>query len=140
MRTSARAVIIQNGKLLTMFRHREKDGKVKEYYVIPGGGREEGEKLEDTVKRELQEEMNVEIKVLGYLGKREDDETCAHYFHCQIINGTPILGGEELDRMNKANFYEPRFVSISEIDSLDMNGKEFVKMAMKNKYVEQIEK
>ena len=42
--------------------------------------------------------------------------------------------------MNKANFYEPRFVSISEIDSLDMNGKEFVKMAMKNKYVEQIEK
>lgn len=140
MRTSARAIIIQNGELLTMFRHREKDGKVKEYYVIPGGGREEGEKLEDTVKRELQEEMNVEIKVLGYLGKREDDETCANYFHCQIINGTPILGGEELDRMNKANFYEPRFVSISEIDSLDMNGKEFVKMAMKNKYVEQIEK
>lgn len=140
MRTSARAIIIQNGELLTMFRHREKDGKVKEYYVIPGGGREEGEKLEDTVKRELQEEMNVEIKVLGYLGKREDDETFAHYFHCQIINGTPILGGEELDRMNKANFYEPRFVSISEIDSLDMNGKEFVKMAMKNKYIEQIEK
>lgn len=140
MRTSARAIIIQNGELLTMFRHREKDGKVKEYYVIPGGGREEGEKLEDAVKRELQEEMNVEIKVLGYLGKREDDETCAHYFHCQIINGTPILGGEELDRMNKANFYEPRFVSISEIDSLDMNGKEFVKMAMKNKYIEQIEK
>ena len=140
MRTSARAIIIQNGELLTMFRHREKDGKVKEYYVIPGGGREEGEKLEDTVKRELQEEMNVEIKVLGYLGKREDDETCAHYFHCQIINGTPILGGEELDLMNKANFYEPRFVSISEIDSLDMNGKEFVKMAMKNKYIEQIEK
>lgn len=140
MRTSARAIIIQNGELLTMFRHREKDGKVKEYYVIPGGGREEGEKLEDTVKRELQEEMNVEIKVLGYLGKREDDETCAHYFHCQIINGTPILGGEELDRMNKANFYEPRFVSISEIDSLDMNGKEFVKRAMKNKYIEQIEK
>lgn len=136
MRTSARAIIIQNGELLTMFRHREKDGKVKEYYVIPGGGREEGEKLEDTVKRELQEEMNVEIKVLGYLGKREDDETCAHYFHCQIINGTPILGGEEL----KANFYEPRFVTISEIDSLDMNGKEFVKMAMKNKYIEQIEK
>lgn len=140
MRTSARAVIIQNGELLTMFRHREKDGKVKEYYVIPGGGREEGEKLEDTVKRELQEEMNVEIKVLGYLGKREDDETCAHYFHCQIINGVPILGGEELDRMNKANFYEPRFVPLSEVESLDMNGKEFVKMAMKNKYIEQIEK
>lgn len=140
MRTSARAIIIQNGELLTMFRHREKDGKVKEYYVIPGGGREEGEKLEDTVKRELQEEMNVEIKVLGYLGKREDDETCAHYFHCQIINGTPILGGEELDRMSNANYYEPRFVSLSDLEKLDMNGKEFVKMATENKHVKQIEK
>lgn len=42
MRTSARAVIVENGKLLTMFRHKEKEGKVKEYYVIPGGGRDEG--------------------------------------------------------------------------------------------------
>lgn len=140
MRTSARAVIVENGKLLTMFRHKEKEGKVKEYYVIPGGGRDEGEKLEDTVRRELKEEMNVEIKVLGYLGKREDDETCAHYFHCEIVKGVPILGGEELDRMSNANYYEPRFVSLSDLEKLDMNGKEFVKMATENKHVKQIEK
>lgn len=84
--------------------------------------------------------MDVEIKVLGYLGKREYDETCAHYFHCGIVKGVPTLGGEELDRMSNANYYEPRFVSLSDLEKLDMNGKEFVKMATENKHVKQIEK
>lgn len=140
MRTSARAVIVENGKLLTMFRHKEKDGKIKEYYVIPGGGQDVGEALEDTVKRELKEEMNVDIKVLRYLGKREDDETCAHYFHCEILSGVPTLGGEELDRMSNANYYEPRFVHLSDIEKLDMNGKEFVEMVTQNINAKQTEK
>ena len=69
MRIGARAVIIENGKVLTMFRRRIKNGEVREYYVIPGGGQDAGETLEDTVKRELQEEMNVNIEVLTYLGQ-----------------------------------------------------------------------
>ena len=46
MRVSSRAVIIKDGKLLTMFRRRIKDGKTIEYYVIPGGGQDKGETLE----------------------------------------------------------------------------------------------
>ena len=46
-RISSRAIIIEDGKLLTMFRRKtKKDGSVKEYYVIPGGGLEENETLE----------------------------------------------------------------------------------------------
>ena len=45
MRTSARAIIFIDGKLLTMFRRKRKDNIVKEYYVIPGGGQNEGEAL-----------------------------------------------------------------------------------------------
>ena len=45
-RVSSRAIIIDDNKLLTMFRRKIKsDGTVKEYYVIPGGGLEEGETL-----------------------------------------------------------------------------------------------
>jgi len=43
MRASSRAVVIEDGKLLTMFRRKIKDNNVKEYYVIPGGGIDEGE-------------------------------------------------------------------------------------------------
>ena len=53
MRISSRAVIVENDKVLTMFRRKIKDGKVKEYYVIPGGGQDDGEALEETVIREL---------------------------------------------------------------------------------------
>ena len=39
-RVSSRAIIIENDKILVMFRRKIKEGKVKEYYVIPGGGKE----------------------------------------------------------------------------------------------------
>lgn len=52
-RVSARAIIIENNKLLVMFRRKIKDGVVKEYYAILGGGVEENETLEETVKREM---------------------------------------------------------------------------------------
>lgn len=135
MRISSRAVIIENGKLLTMFRRKIKDGVTKEYYVIPGGGLEDGETLEQNVVRELAEEMNVEIKVLGYLGERVDSETTAHYFHCQIINGTAHLGGEELDRMTEENYYEPTYVKIEDLKNINIYGTEFVEKALKGDYI-----
>ena len=135
MRVSSRAVIIENQKLLTMFRRKIKDGKTKEYYVLPGGGLEDGETLEQNVVRELKEEMNVDIKVLGYLGQRVDSETTAHYFHCQIINGTPHLGGEELDRMTDQNYYEPKYVEISNLKNIEIYGTEFVEKALNGDYI-----
>ena len=68
MRVSSRAIIIENGKVLVMFRRKIKDGKVKEYYVIPGGGQDEGETLEENVKRELKEELKYIGEALEYYG------------------------------------------------------------------------
>lgn len=136
MRISARAVIIQEGKVLTMFRRKVKDGITKEYYVIPGGGQDEGESLEQTVVRELKEEMNVDIKILGYLGKEVWNESTSNYFHCEIVNGTPHLGGEELDRMSQDNYYEPTFVELSSLNSLsNIVGTEFVNKARNKEYI-----
>ena len=127
-RVSSRAIIIEDNKLLTMFRRKIKnDGSVKEYYVIPGGGLEEGETLEENVIRELKEEFNVDIEVVKFLGTEEYDDTIANYFLCKIVNGTPKLGGEELERMTPQNYYEIKYIDLREIDCYDINAKDIIK-------------
>ena len=127
MRVSARAVIIEDGKILLMFRRKIKDGVVKEYYVVAGGGVEEGETLEQTVKREIKEELSVDIEILEFLGEIQYEDAIGNYFHCKIINGAPKLGGEELDRMSEENYYEPRWVDTKEIDTLDLKTASLIK-------------
>ena len=127
-RVSSRAIIIDDNKLLTMFRRKIKsDGTVKEYYVIPGGGLEEGETLEENVIRELKEEFNVDIEVVKFLGTEEYDETIANYFLCKIVSGTPQLSGEELERMTPENYYEIRYIDLNDIDNYDINAKDIIK-------------
>ena len=135
-RISSRAVIIDNGVLLSLFRRKIKDGNVKEYYVIPGGGLEENETLQENVIRELKEEFNVDIEILGYLGKEEHEKTVEHYFHCKIISGIPMLGGEELERMTKENYYEIRNIDLNDLDDIDINAKDKVNMALNKEYID----
>lgn len=93
-RVSARAIIIDQNQVLTMFRRKRKDdGSFKEYYVILGGGVEQNETLEKTCLREIKEECNVDIKILGYLGSAEHEKTIGHFFHAEIVNGEPLLNG-----------------------------------------------
>ena len=58
IRTSAKAVIIQNGKLLAI---KLNDGK-EEWYILPGGGQESEEILPQAVEREVKEETGIEVK------------------------------------------------------------------------------
>ena len=127
-RVSSRAIIIEDNKLLTMFRRKvKKDGSVKEYYVIPGGGLEENETLEENVIRELKEEFNVDIEIVKFLSTEEYEDTIANYFLCKIVNGTPKLGGEELERMTSENYYEIRYIDLKDIDNYDINAKDIIK-------------
>ena len=58
IRTSAKAVIIQNGKLLAI---KLNDGK-EEWYILPGGGQDCEEMLPQAVEREVREEAGIEVK------------------------------------------------------------------------------
>lgn len=60
-----RAVIINNGKILLC------QPLDKSYYYLPGGHLEKGERLEDSLKRELKEEAGVEIKSMQFLDLKE---------------------------------------------------------------------
>ena len=136
-RVSARAIIIENGELLAMFRRKKKDdGSFKEYYVIPGGGVEDNETFEETCVREIKEEFNVDVKILGYLGSDEKDTTVGHFFHAEIIDGVPTLGGEENDRNNPDNYYEIRRINIDMLDDFNIDAKDLIIKAKNKEYVE----
>lgn len=135
-RISSRGIIIDGDSIYAMFRRRIKDdGSVKEYYVIPGGGINEGETLEENVKREMREEFSVEVDILGYLGCDEGEDTVANFFACRIISGTPKLGGEELVRCTESNYYEVRKIKISDLDKIDILGKDMILKAYNKEYV-----
>lgn len=134
-RISSRGIIIDGDSFYAMFRRRIKDdGIVKEYYVIPGGGIDENETLEENVKRELNEEFSVDVNILGFLGTDEGEDSIANFFACEIINGVPTLGGEELERCTESNYYEIRKVKFADLEQTDIMGKEFIVKAFNKEY------
>ena len=62
----AAGVIIHNNKVLT---HKNVN---KDHYAIPGGRIEIGENSEETLKREMQEELGKEIEIKDYMATIEN--------------------------------------------------------------------
>lgn len=58
IRTSAKAVVIQDGKILAV---RLNDGE-EEWYILPGGGQDSEETLSEAVEREVREEAGIDVK------------------------------------------------------------------------------
>ena len=133
-RVSSRAIIELDNKLVVLFRRRKINGNVIEYYSLPGGGLEEGETLEESVIREVKDELSVDVKVLGYVGSSEDDKSIQHYFHAEIINGTPKLGGEELERLSDENYYEVAYLDLDNLDDYNIREKDKIRNAINKKY------
>ena len=50
----------------------------------------------------------------------ERETNIVHFFACSIVNEIPHLGGEELERCSKSNYYEIRKVKIEDLDKLDI--------------------
>lgn len=61
----AAALLFQNGKIFAAKRGASPFPYVAHKYEFPGGKIENGERGEEAVKRELKEELNMEIKVGG---------------------------------------------------------------------------
>ena len=127
MNKTARAIIINDGKVLLFFRRRIKDGKKIVYYSLPGGHLEGDETFEDAVVREVKEEMNIDVKVLDYVGVNEDKNCEERVFHCEIVGGDIKFGGEELERCSEDNYYEIRWVLIDDIDKRMLWNIDFVR-------------
>ncbi len=112
------AIIVNDGKVLLM--HRIKRGK--EYYVLPGGGVEEGETVEQALLRETREEtlLKTEIEKLIY-HHFYDDNTEQFFYLCHYISGEPKLGEANEARSmreEKDNFYCPEWHEIKNLPQI----------------------
>ncbi|MBO4940382.1 MAG: (deoxy)nucleoside triphosphate pyrophosphohydrolase [Clostridia bacterium] len=61
----AAALLFENGKIFATKRGDSPYSYVAHKYEFPGGKIEEGERGEDAVKRELKEELDMDVKVVG---------------------------------------------------------------------------
>jgi 8-oxo-dGTP diphosphatase len=71
------AILSNNGRLLIA--QRKPTGKLPNKWEFPGGKIESGETPEDCLKREIEEEFNIDVFVGEYLG-----ESIYHYDHGSI--------------------------------------------------------
>lgn len=114
------AVIIKNNQILLMRRIKND----QQYFVFPGGSVEKNENPEDTVVRELQEEFTLDISItkeLFQIINTVNDRTRKEYYYLiDDFTGTPILGGEEKDRMTDENQYSPQWVKLTDLPDLTL--------------------
>ena len=98
-----------------------KMGSINNYvYELPAGLIDNNDDIISTVKRELKEELNIEVDIEKYLFNIENEKNIEYFYLCKYLSGNFTLNGEELERMNEDNYYEPTFIPISDIEKYDI--------------------
>ncbi len=82
------AMVFYKGKLVLVRHYKEGYG---DYYLLPGGGLEHSESLEECVVREVKEECGLDVKVdrLAFYKQvyTDSDDTLDIIFSCKVIGG-----------------------------------------------------
>ena len=124
-RERARAIIYCGDKIVAMYR--EFQGRV--FYTFPGGGMEEGETEEETVKREVLEEFGLVVKPIKKVYEYENERERSYYYICEWIGGEFGSGsGEEFSPAGKDGVYKPVMIDISAIPNLPLMPPEIAKV------------
>lgn len=86
------AVIVEDGAILCVQRNENKYDYISKKWEFPGGKVEENEEIENTIVREIQEELNLEIRVDQFLIQVDhqypDFRIVMDTFLCSIVGGS----------------------------------------------------
>lgn len=128
-RIRAGAICIYGEKILLMHRiNLERAVGEQEYYVIPGGGVEDGESVEQAVVREADEETTIQAEVGELFLTRDTVTNAGHdrheeYYICKYVSGEPMLreNTNEFEEMKLGvHFYKPMWVLLSDINNVTL--------------------
>jgi 8-oxo-dGTP diphosphatase len=113
MTRAAVAILREKGRVLVCQRKRNSRYQLK--WEFPGGKVEPGESVQDCVKRELHEELSINVETIGLMKSqvnRYDDGGIFEVTYCfiQQFSGRPV---------NNA-FEEIRWVTLTELQSMDI--------------------
>ncbi|QHE61863.1 NUDIX domain-containing protein [Rossellomorea vietnamensis] len=104
-------ILIENGNLAVIKRIR--NGCI--YYVIPGGGMEDGETEMETAVREAKEELGINVSELKTALTFKQNDTHSYYFVGKY-NGLFGSGkGEEYDFIRDRGKYIPCWIPMEEL-------------------------
>lgn len=124
MHSSVRGIIkIEEGILLIHRIKRKKDGTYREYYVVPGGKMEKNETEEETVIREVKEEVGIIIKPLKKIFEYNSnyDDSIQKFYLCEFIKGEVGTGdGPELKNILKDEVFEVVIINKKEIVNINL--------------------
>ncbi len=114
----AAAIIINNGLILLM--HRFINGR--EYYVLPGGGVDKGEDVEESLIREIKEETGFTAKLDKKLWEfyNDVDNRINNFFLVGEFYGEMQLGGLENKINSPKDSYHLEWHKLSEISKLPL--------------------
>lgn len=120
----AGAVILNENKSILLM-HRNTP-KLKQW-ELPGGKIENGEEPEQTAKRELKEELGVDVEVKRYLGCEEfsdsDEILKYHWYLCELKEQEPKIMEAKFDKIK----YFTKEDLQNSIEELSSNMKVFMK-------------
>jgi len=106
---------------MLLIMHRQNDSG-RSYWVIPGGGIEAGESEEECVQREMQEETNLEVRVVRLLVDEPGHPGGVYKrrktYLCRIISGQASPGFEpEPEAAADYSIVEVRWFDLRDADS-----------------------
>lgn len=126
MHTSVRGIVNYNDKIVLIHRIKTKDdGTVRDYYVTPGGKIEENESREEALRREIKEELGIEIEIKDLcleLDDRDYNDSFQYFYNCNYKAGELGTGDgpEFTDKENYKGVFEIVLVDKKEISKLNL--------------------
>ena len=107
------AVIFREGKVLCVQRPQNSKEYISSKWEFPGGKVEQGEDRIQALKREIREELHLEIQNIDFLMTVEhtypDFHLEMHAYTCEIFSGEPVLT-EHVDM---------KWLPVDKLDQLD---------------------
>ena len=112
----ASGIIVKNNKISLM----RQIYKGEDFYNLPGGGLEDNETLEQTCKREIKEEFNINVKIGRLIYILDTPSRLNFVFECKYLSGKIKLGGPEKIRMKDNDKYFVEWIDISKLKKINL--------------------